>query len=318
MSDRATRGPGGRVARRLADLHERGVDALEVLPDREELAADAAARRQTLEGLRVELYALSAMVADATVRRALHRRRTYPPYGLGKSMFSDWGMVKVRPDPYEEGSITSFYRLWKALVDTTVLHLHLQLSAQRHRDDAWVVERLDRLVALFAVGADAKTAARTRDTQTFLYGGLQFGTSVSVQLAEVMSRLLAPDVPDPAEQRTIMARSVVPAHRLAAMSLEQALDVYRSLLSTAPDTPSEGRKRPGWLDAARFAVQEHDGAPYRVVLREEHDGEDVTATYPTLGCPARVAAAGEQTPITALWEWCVDVAHDTGLLVGRG
>jgi hypothetical protein len=310
---------GGRVALRLTALRARGADGLEALPDRKELAGGPPeTRREVLDGLRVELYALTALLADAIMRRVLLDRASYPPYGLARSMFSEWGMLKVHPEPYEEGSITSFFELWKALVDTTVLHLHRELGAQRHADLGWVVERLDALVPLFSAGADRRTLARLRDTQTFLYGGMQFGSSVCVQLAEVMSRRLAALGLPPAAQRKVMARSVAPAHRLAAMSQEGALRTYRNLLSAADDTPEEGRDRPGWFDAGRFAVQESDGAPHSVVLAEGSADDDVPAAYTPLGCPARLATTGDRSPIAGLWRWCVDVCADTGLLADRG
>lgn len=303
------------MSRRVAELRTHGPDVLGVLPDRGELTASPPATRyEMLDGLRVELYALSAMLAEAVVRRAQRDRASYPPYGLGKSKFADWGMLKVSPEPYERGSIISFLTLWKAFVDTMVLHLHRELGHQRHSDEAWMVHRLDELVPLFATVGDQKTQARLRDTQTFLYGGLQFGTSVCVQLTEVMRRLLAPHDLSPAEVRAVVARSVRPAHRLAAMNLERALPAYRDLLSTAADTPSDGRQRPGWLDASKFAVKEDEEAPYSVVLADGETEQGGATAYTTLGCPARITRAGEATPITALWRWCVDVAHDTGLL----
>lgn len=312
------KGPGGRVLLRLTDLRARGARALEELPDRRELAdASPDSRRQTLDHLRVELYALTAMLADVIMRRALTDRGSYPPYGLARSMFSEWGMLKVHPDAYEEGSITSFFELWKAFVDTTVLHLHRELGAQRHADLLWAVERLDALMPLFTARADSRTVARLRDTQTFLYGGMQFGTSVCVQLAEVMARKLGGMGLEAAAQRKVMARSVAPAHRLAAMSQERTLHAYRSLLSTADDTPTEGRLRPGWLDADLFTVQERDGAPHSVALREGQTDEDVPAAFTPLGCPARIATTGDRSPIAGLWRWCVEASHDTGLLAAR-
>lgn len=310
-----TKGPGSQVSRRVADLRARGVDALESLPDRKAFAAKPRkARHEVLDGLRAELYALTALLADDVLRRAYRDRASYPPYGLGKSMFATWGMLKVFPEPYEDGSITSFFDLWKGFVDTTVLHLHRELGEERHSDDAWRVERLDALLPLFLTVANTRTTARLRDTQTFLYGGLQFGTSVCVQMTEAMARLLQPTTLSPAGRSAVIARSAAPALRLAAMNLDHALPTYRGLLSTARDTPSEGRKRPGWLDAGRFTIQEHDGAPYSVGLGDREADRGTTTTYTTLGCPARIPTGGEDTPITALWRWCVDVAHDAGLL----
>lgn len=303
---------------RLAQLRSVGPDALEALPDREDLAKqDRRDRDQRLDELRIELYALSAIVAEAIVARARGDRGSYPPYGVARSMFSEWGMLKMLPEPYEQGSITTFLELWKALVDTMVLHMHRELGAQRESPQAWVVERLDALVPLFAAAGDRRTAARLADTQTFLYGGLQFGTSVCVQLAEVMSRLLSAQGVAADEQRAVLARSHTPAHRLAAMSQAAALETYRGLLSRGPDTPAEGRDRPGWLDAGRFVVQQHDGAPSTVVMGDGREGEGVAGAYTPLGCPARVAPTAEQTSIAALWRWCVDLSADTGLLAAR-
>lgn len=310
-----TKGPGSQVSRRVTDLRTRGAAALEDLPDPKAFAAQPRkARHEVLDGLRVELYALTALLADDVLRRAYRDRASYPPYGLGKSMFATWGMLKVFPEAYEEGSLASFFDLWTGFVDTMVLHLHRELGEERHSDNAWRVERLDALLPLFLTVGNQRTAARLRDTQTFLYGGLQFGTSVCVQMVEVMARLLRPTGLSPADRRAVIARSPAPALRLAAMNLDRALPTYRGLLSTAKDTPSEGRKRPGWLNAERFAIQEHDGAPYTVVLRDPDAERGTTTTYTTLGCPARIATGGEDTPITALWRWCVDVAGDAGLL----
>lgn len=309
-----TRAPGRHVSQRVAALRERSFAALETLPTAKELAGRPRAQRyEVLDDLRVELYAITALVADELVRRAHRDREQYPPYGLGKSMFATWGMLKVHPEPYEEGSLTTWLDLWKAFVDTTVLHLHRELGVLRHSDRAWQVERLDALLPLYRTVADTKTAARLADTQTFLYGGMQFGTSVCVQMVEAMSRQLrAASVPRD-QQRAVLHRSTAPPLRLAAMNLEQALPTYRGLLSKAADTPRDGRDRPGWMDAGRFTIIESDGGPHSVSLPDDLERE-AAATYTTLGCPARIAIKGEDAPITTLWHWCVDVAHDAGLL----
>lgn len=303
-----------RVTERVAALHQAAVPAL---PDSVELASmPASAQVETLDQLRVELYALAALHADAVVGRAERARDTYPPYGLARSMFAQWGLVKASPDPYEADAITSFLVLWQAFVDTMVLHLHAEFASRRRSPAAWTVERVDSLLALFRVAADAQTLARLRDAETFLYGGLQFGASVCVQLVEVMARLLGRTaLPAPA-RRAVLLRSRTPALRLATFNLEHALATYRGLLSTAPDTPADGRVRPGWLDVTAFALDQREAAAPRIVMTGTEQSATAT-TYTTLGCPARLAPT-TTSPIAVLWGWCVDVADAAGLLARAG
>lgn len=317
-SSRVAKAPGRHVSQRVNDLRTRGFVALEALPPPKELAGRPAEERyEVLDDLRVELYAVTALIADLIVRHAYDARAGYPPYGLGKSMFATWGMLKVHPEPYEEGSITTYLDLWKGFVDTTVLHLHRQLGELKHSKRAWLIERIDALLPLFRTIADRRMAARFADTQTFLYGGMQFGASVCVQMVEAMSRRLRHAGVPPDEQRGVLARSTAAPLRLAAMSQEHALEIYGSLLSQGGDTPSEGRTRPGWMDAERFAVVERDGAPRSVSLPIDEVEVETAAAFTTLGCPARIAIRGEEAPITVLWRWCVDVAYETGLLAGE-
>lgn len=310
--------PTRRVVERLEDLRARGAQALAELPDPERYReADRPARRDMLDGLRPELYALSALLSGAVVARAVGDRGSFPPYGLARSKFSGTGMVRAFPPPYEEGAIDNFHTLWTAFVDTTVLHLQRELTARQRSAQGWTVQRLGLLLRLFAGAEEPGKQVRKRDPMSFIYGGLQFGTSVCVQLAEVGARTLRRHAPglDAAELTGILARSTGPAYRLAVLGLDQALSTYEALLSSAPDTPEQGRDKPGWMDAGRFVVQESHGVPWRVVLRDDEPSPPPDdAAYTRLGCPARIAAEGEQTPIGALWLWCVEVAGAAGLL----
>lgn len=309
------------VAARVAELRAGGSDALAAVPDARELAATAEpARRELIEQVRLELYALTAILADAIVGRAERSRKGFRPYGLARSRFSEWGMLRAFPEAYEAGSIRSFFGLWQAFVDTVVLHLHRELRAQHRSEGQWVVHRVRELLALLAA-AEGQQQARKRDVQSFVYGGLQFGTSVCVQLVEVFARVLAATGQlDAAGKAAVMTRSVGPAYHLAGMNFDVALPTYSSWLSTSRDTPAEGRDRPGWLDARRFVLRERQGAPAMITLREDDAGAGrgagIEPTYPTLGCPARVSPDGGTAPITVLWRWCVQVAHDAGLLDG--
>lgn len=303
----------------LSDLRARGPEALAVLPEREEWAAASdQERHRVLDELRVELYALSALISDAVVRRVVADRSSFPPYGLARSKFSEFGMLSVFPDPYEEGSIESFYVLWKAVVDTAVLHLHREISERRRSEESWSVERLARVLPAFAAAEQEDKQPRKRDPMSFIYGGLQFGVSVCVQLIEVGVRVLRrhePDLPTD-EQVAVLRRSIGPAYRLAAYNQEQALATYSQLLSSASDTPVEGRERPGWLSADLFTVQYAHGRPWRVALNLAELDEDPSADtgYRRLGCPARLTVEAEETPIATLWGWCLEVARDTALL----
>lgn len=303
----------------LSDLRTRGAEALAVLPEREEWAASSEEdRHRVLDDLRVELYALSALISDAAVRRLVADRSSFPPYGLARSKFSEFGMLSVFPDPYEEGSIESFYALWKAVIDTAVLHLHREISERRRSEESWSVERLARVLPAFAAAEGEDKQPRKRDPMSFIYGGLQFGASVCVQLIEVGTRVLGRDEPHlpTDEQVAVLKRSVGPAYRLAAYNQEQALATYSGLLSSASDTPAEGRERPGWLNADLFTVRYAHERPWRVALNLAELEEDPSADtgYRRLGCPARLVVDAEETPIAALWSWCVEVARETALI----
>lgn len=308
---------GTRLARRVGELRKGGTSARAELPTRKDLTARPEAdRRALLDELRVELYAVSAILADAVVRRADRDRGSYPPYGLARSRFSEWRMVIANPPPYEEGSIDSFFTLWKAFVDTAVLQLQRELHELRHHgDQIWLMEHLDELLALFRTAGDKQVRARMKDAMTFIYGGLQFGVSVCVQLAEVMARRLV-DVPGttPDDVAADIARSSGPAYRLAAMNLEHALVAYRELLARPGEPGREGDSTPGWMIPERFAVQETASGPRQVTFDEHETTAEGPTAYTTLGCPARIASERGQTPILTLWRWCADVAHDAGLL----
>ncbi len=302
-----------------------GPDALEELPDPDRLAGEPEeARHQVLQGLRLELHAISSIVADATVARTLGERPSYPPYGLVRSMHSDSRMLVTSPDAVEEGSVDGFLALGKALVDTTVFHLDRQFREFRQSDHAWMIERLEALLTLFRIDAGPLSKSRMRDGLSFVYGGLHFGTGVCVQLAEVMYRLLAAlPATTAGERAAIMARSIRPAYRLAALNLDHVIFAYQDLQAPTHG-PSASPQGPSWMDAERFTVQHaEEGRPWRIDLRDDpplggtRQGrrlEDIGTTYATLGCPARTSPAGGSSAIAALWGWCVELAHELGLL----
>lgn len=317
--------PARRVAQRLNDLRAHGPQALPALPDEQTWAVASDRERHRILGeLRIDLYALTALLAHAVVRCAIAERPSYPPYGLARSRFSEWRLVSATPQPYEQGSLDSFYTLWLAVVDTMVFHLHAELSARRRSPQAWTVDSLERLLAMFAAVDDAQARIRKRDAATFIYGGLEFGASFCVQLIEAETRVLRRHVPELSGERcaAILARSSGPAYRLAALEFTQALSVYEGLLDNADeeepsdnadDAPAQGRSKPGWLKVDRFVVQRSDEQPWRVALAHTDDpipGAGVSR----LGCPARIAADDSDTPIDALWRWCVEVASAAGLL----
>ncbi len=299
--------PGPRVALRARELRRSGPEALLPLPSDSQLAKKSPERRAELLGdLRVELFAISSLVADEVVRRARRLAPSYPPYGLVRSMHSTTRMVVANPEPVARGSVDSFRALGMACVDTTVFHLHAQFGELRHSADAWMLERLTVLLELFRQSAPAR-AERMRDAVSFIYGGLHFGTGVCVQLAEVMARLLAP-VPDldAHERSLVMAASIRPALRLAALNVDHVVDAYQHLQATEPA---------GWMDAERFEVVRHEDGRWRVELRD--DGlavEEAPTIWPTLGCPARTSPSGGPSPIAALWAWVVELAEATNLL----
>lgn len=298
------------VASRVRQIRDGGSDVLVVVPRSEQLARKSQTRRrEILDDLRVDLYALSSLMADAAVDRARRDRSAYPPYGLVRSGYSASRLVVAEPEPFPEGSITSFDALGRAFVDTTVFHLHATWHEQRHVA-GWVLDHLEELLSLFRDAAGPAGEARMRDGISFLYGGLHFGTGVSVQLVEAMSELLEGDGVLSLEDRvSVLQRSSRPALRLAALNVEQVVGAFQGL-------QAEG-KRKGWMAPERFVLITPDDGPARIDLREDAlPGEGGGSfAYATLGCPARVAA-GESgaSPIAGLWTWCIELARDTGLL----
>ena len=301
---------GKSVALRARELTEEGQAALAGIPSLEQLARKSAARRHSiLDELRLELYAVCSVIADATVHRALRERSNHPPYGLVRSMHSESRMVLESPPPVPEGSIDGFYALGKAYVDTTVFHLHRQRHDHRQAGQGWLWERVEELLKRFRPTAGPSVQARMRDGVSFIYGGLHFGTGVCVQLAEVMSRLLiGSGALDPGEKAVILKRSVRPALRMAALNVDQVVGAYQHLQAGTG----------GWMDARRFVVQPgEDGRPWRIELGDDELGSlpaPAAPAYATLGCPARTSATGGTAPIAGLWDWCVDLALETGLI----
>ena len=280
------------------------------MPRPEHLARKAPARRrEILDDLRVDLYALCSLLADAAVARARRQRPAYPPYGLARSGYSASRLVVVDPEPFPEGSITSFDALGRAFVDTTVFHLHAAWQEQRH-SAAWALDHLEELLSLFRDAAGPSGEARMRDGISFLYGGLHFGTGVSVQLVEAMSEVLLIDGRFDLEERVaVLQRSSRPAMRLAGLNVEQVVGAFQGLQA--------GGTRKGWMAPERFVLITPDDGPARIDLRDDAlSGEGgASFAYATLGCPARVAA-GESgvSAIAGLWTWCIELARDTGLL----
>ena len=304
-----------RLSLRAREIKGRGREALGTLPDHAELAEKPEAdRHQILEGLRLELYAISSIIADATVQRARRERQTYPPYGLVRSMHSESRMLISEPEPVREGAVDGFHALGKAYVDTMVFHLDRQFSDPADADQRWMTQRLEELLALFRIGAGPLARSRMRDALSFIYGGLHFGTGVSVQLAEVMARLLFAFPDMTAEDKAqVMNRSIRPAYRLAALNIDHVVIAYQRL---------QGPPRHGttWMKPEAFVVHSSDARPWRIDLRGEEDllgGRLAPTTYETQGCPARISPRGGPSPIAALWAWCVELAHDVGLLGGE-
>lgn len=295
----------------------------------EELQAMAPEERHiTLDGLRVELYALSAIIAEDTLRRSLEAREQYPPLGLVRSLFTDFGVISSSPSPLAEGSIDDFRSLGKALIDTTVYHLDGLLKEVRKSERGWLVDRLAKLLVLFRLGADRQAQARMRDSFSFIYGGLQFGTSTCVQLAEVMARLLGSDPEvNPARKLEMMRRSIRPAYDLAALGIDDVSAAYAKLQPAAagPDAGKPGNPA-GWMDPARFSRRQSDDEASRIVLNIDLDDElaglrekrEPSATYSTRGCPARVSPAGTRSTIGELWAWTVDLTAHARLLERPG
>lgn len=300
-----------RLSLRSRDLTTHGQEALQALPDRQQLASrPEAERHQALEGLRLELYAISSVIADATVQRARREREAYPPYGLVRSMHSDSRMLVDDPEAVKEGAIHGFHDLGKAYVDTMVFHLDRHFKDPAHPDQKWMAQRLEDLLALFRVGAGPLTRSRMRDGLSFIYGGLHFGTGVCVQLAEVMSRLLGSFAHlAAAEKAEIMSRSIRPAYRLAALNFDHVVVAYQKLQAPAQAGTT-------WMRSEAFAVQTSGDRPWRVDLREDElvASRPRSTTYETQGCPARISPGAGPSPIATLWSWCVELAHGLGLL----
>lgn len=306
-----TAGGERRLALRVRQLTASGPEQLDELPYREELAAwPVDERHQVLQSLRLELHAISSVIADRTVARALEDRPAHAPYGLVRSMHSDSRMLVADPEPVPEGSLPGFYELGKALVDTTVFHLDAQFQEYRRSGRAWMVQRLEDLLTLFRIDAGPLSRSRMRDGLSFVYGGLHFGTGVCVQLAEVMTRLLAgfPDTTTE-ERAAAMARSIRPAYRLAALNIDHVILAYQNLQGPAQGASS-------WMRAEAFRVQMNDDRPWRVDLGDEDllGGRTISTTYETLGCPARVSPEGGSSAIADLWGWCVELAHHLGFI----
>ncbi|HEX2024335.1 MAG TPA: hypothetical protein VHF00_06490 [Acidimicrobiales bacterium] len=301
---------GHRVSIRAREIARRGPAALQATPTVEQFRRlSDGERRQVRRRLRVELYAIASMMADGLMRRALEQRPSYPPYGLARSMHSQMRMILATPGPVEEGSIRSFRDMGAAYVDTTVFHLDQYVKEHRTVESVWLLDRLEHLLNLYRLDEPA-LRARMRDGFSFLYGGLHFGTSVSVQLAEVMARLLEPTSLTAAEKAEVLVRSSRPAFHLAALNVAHVVPSHQYLL--------EGSASGGapWMDPARFSVQEVDGRPWRIGLADEEFPAvaEIPTEYPTHGCPARVVVTGSTSAIGMLWTWCAELARDVGLL----
>jgi hypothetical protein len=315
---------GSRLSVTTRRLLRRGLAAVGAVPTVAEFSVMAEDKRhRLLEGLRVELYGIASILADAVVERAYRDRAEHPPYGLVRSGHTDWKMVLASPKTVEAGAIDNFYTLGKVYVDTMVFHLSRQFEEVRHSDRAWMVDRFEELLALFRWHASQSTQARMRDALSFIYGGLHFGTGVSVQFAEVMVRLLDAYPGLTADERAdVMARSSRPALRLAALNFEHLIVAYQDFLD-----PPQYPTGPQWFDARRFAVQEVDGRPRAIDFRpndllagKPHTPrlDAIDPAFETHGCPARISPTGGTPPITRLWTWCVELARETGLLGEAG
>ncbi|HSH58800.1 MAG TPA: hypothetical protein VK988_03995 [Acidimicrobiales bacterium] len=306
-----TEGTERQLLLRARELAACGADDVEPLPDPDELAGEDENRRhQVLQGLRLELHAISSVLADAAVARALDERPSYPPYGLVRSGHSETRMLISDPKAVEEGSIPGFLELGKALVDTNVFHLDREFHEYRHSERAWMIQRLEDLLTLFRIGAGPLTKSRMRDGLSFIYGGLHFGTGVCVQLAEVMSRLLAafPEAA-PDERAAVMGRSIRPAYRLAALNIDHVIFAYKNLQAPAAGPTT-------WMRDDAFVVQTSGDRPWRIDLVEQDllGPRPISVTYETLGCPARTSPSGGASAIADLWGWTVELAHELGLI----
>lgn len=300
--------------------------AREPLPTPQELADEPAdARHQVLQGLRSELYAIASAIAEGTVQGALEARRSFPPYGLAQSRYTELRMVVASPQPFGAGSITTFDRLGKALVDTMVLHQEREMARLRSSERRELVVRLDRLLALFRLDAGPASRARLRDAFSFLYGGLHFGTSVCVEMVEVMSRVLSasPEVPE-SERGKVLGGSVRPALRLAGINVDDVVSAYQRLHLPPPGPAPEGDRYPipeasgSWMVAARFSLETDRHGAWRIDLADggvlARRPASRVPTYATLGCPARQSPSGGSSAIARLWSWSVELAEVAGLI----
>ena len=319
-------GVGKRVLARARELGRRGPEALAPLPDVEELAKeDKEERVRILESLRVDLYALSSIVADTTVQRAWRERAEYPPYGLVWSGYSDFRQAAADPTVLGEGDIGDFYRLGKAYVDTVVFHLHRQFADYTDSPDGWLVDRLEALLGLFRVKSPPATRARMQDAMAFIYGGLHFGAGVSVQLVEAMSRLLDTKGVGPREKVEIITRSTRPAFTLAALNVDTVVIGFQRLQGRQQvSKTADGRlSMVSWMDETKLVVQRSGKAPARIELASDalrgtgpqaRPLEEAPTTFSTHGCPARISPSGGASAIATLWTWSVSLAAATGLL----
>ncbi|MGH9280243.1 MAG: hypothetical protein ACRD12_19350 [Acidimicrobiales bacterium] len=311
---------GSRLSVKARKMLSRGSDALRRLPTAEDLAElEPGERHQRLEALRVELYAISSILAEEAVDRAYADRKERPPYGLVRSGHTDWRMVLASPTTVEEGAIGDFYALGKAFVDTVVFHLDRTFTELRAGSRAWLVDRLEGLLALFRVDAGPATKGRLRDGLSFIYGGLHFGTGVSVQLAEMMNRLLdGRGGMTPGDKAEVIARSGRPALRLAALNFDHVIVAYHAFLA-----PPERPGGPQWFAVDHFVLHERNGRPWSIDFRPDElqagkphiDRLDkILTTYDTHGCPARISPTGATPPIGRLWTWCAELVEQAGLL----
>lgn len=308
-----------RVAVRARELATTGSRALGAIPALDQLAAERdTRRRRQLQSLRVDLYALASLVADAAVHRTISARAEAPPYGLLKSGHTDWKMILANPEPVAAGAVGSFLALGKATVDTVVFHLDKEFATLRATGGTWIISGLEDLLALFRDGAPPQTQARMRDAFSFIYGGLHFGTGICVQLVEAMHRVLVSrsglSVRD---EVATMEHSLRPAYRLAGLNVDHVVGAYEGLLEPLDTLPTRAGGSMRWFDPASFMVVESAGRPVRVDLAADLAAEGENAaptTWVTQGCPARVSSTGGPSPIALLWGWCIELAHDTGLL----
>lgn len=306
---------GKRLAVRARELATVGVGSVDELPTTEAMARLGAKERHALlEGLRVELYAISSILADGVLTRARRRRAMAPPYGLVRSRYTELRMLIADPAPFAAGSIGDFHALGLAYIDTTVFHLHAYIDEVKATDQRWLFERLEDLLRLFCVGASPALRARMRDGISFLYGGLHFGTAITVQVTEAMAALLGDTDLSPDEKRDVLARSGLPVLHLAALGFSEVISSVQGLMTTG--RPTTGATKQVWMDPSRFVLKQSEGRPWRIDLREE-DGAAAAAsvdTFSSQGCPARISPTGSVSPITTLWTWCAELAHTTGLL----